>query len=223
MIQTATQQMLAAVNQIVGKARQIHDGIPETIVVLGASGVMRNGQKHGHFAPKSWKSRKSEEVYGEILLSGESLSRGAVDTLGTILHELTHAYCYANDVKDTSNNARYHNSKFRDKAEEFGLSIEKADTIGWSVTSVPKSTQEVYKDEIAALEDAIIVHRGSFKLFGDDEEDKPKKQKKRKMQCPSCEEPLLVTLKWWENVGEYNIRCDRHDEYFEIFEEVGDD
>lgn len=245
-VQTATLKMLEAVNAIVGKARKIHDGIPETVVVLGASGVTRSGQKHGHYAPRSWGVRSAgeattegngetssnqREVYGEIFLAGESLERGAVGTLGTILHELVHAYCHANEIQDTSNGNRYHNAKFRDKAEEFGLSIDKADTIGWSVTTVPQSTQETYAAELQALEDAIFVHRLGYSelqaLTGDPEKAKPKV---RKMQCPECQEPLLVTKKWWEKQGngggdyEYGagLICREHEMEYEIFEEGGE-
>ena len=241
-VQTATLKMLEAVNAIVAKTRSLHSGIPEAVVVVGASGVTRSGQKHGHYAPSSWGSRKNpegsgdtgdgaREVYGEILLAGESLERGAVATTGTILHELVHAWCDANDVKDTSNGNRYHNAKFKEKAEEFGLHIEKADTIGWSVTTVPPSTQETYAAELQALEDAIFVHRLGYSelqaLTGEPEKAKPKV---RRMQCPECQEPLLVTKNWWEKQGngggDYEIGvgliCGTHGIEYEIFEEGGE-
>lgn len=241
--QTATLRMLEAVNAVVDKARKLHEGIPETVVVLGASGVTRSGQKHGHYAPRSWGTRTevgsgeegnraASDLYGEIFLAGESLARGAVATVGTILHELVHAYCYANEIQDTSNGNRYHNAKFRDKAEEFGLSIEKADTIGWSVTTVPPSTEEIYAAEIRELEAAITVSRLGYSellALGVKEPDK-KKPLVRKIQCPLCEEPLLVTKKWWEKQGngggdyEYGagLICREHDIEYEIFEEGGE-
>ena len=234
-VQTATLGMLEAVNAIVSKARSLHNGIPETVVVLGASGVTRSGQKHGHYAPRSWGSRvvaeeseasvsvdgaSSREVYGEILLAGESLERGAVATLGTILHELVHAYCDANEIKDTSNGHRYHNTKFKEKAEEFGLVIEKADTIGWSVTTVPDSTAATYREELDTLEERINVHRLGFldlQALGIKEPEKSS-QLKRKMQCPECQEPLLVTKKWFELVG-HTLYCTEHGENYEMYEE----
>mgnify|MGYP003408360859 FL=1 len=228
-VQTATLGMLEAVNAIVDKARSLHNGIPETVVVLGASGATRSGQKHGHYAPRPWGSRvvadgdtgdSTREAYGEILLAGESLERGAVATLGTILHELVHAYCDANEIKDTSNGHRYHNTKFKEKAEEFGLVIEKADTIGWSVTTVPPSTIDSYRQEIDALEERINVHRLGFldlEALGLKEKEKSN-QLKRKMQCDSCQEPLLVTKKWFEAVG-HNLYCTEHDENYVMYEE----
>lgn len=225
--------MQQAVEDIVAKARKLHEGIPDTVVVIGPSGETRKGPKHGHFAPRSWKLRggKDKDLYGEILLAGESLERGAVATLGTVLHELVHAYCHAHDIKDTSNGNRYHNAKFKEKAEEYGLEIEKADTIGWSVTSVPTRTQEVYADELASLESAIRTHRLGFAdlaaLGLDPEKPKPLK---RKMQCPECQEPLLVTKKWWEKQGNgggdyewgVGLLCKTHDLEYEIYEEGGE-
>lgn len=244
----ATEGMLKAVNDIVEKARGMHDGIPEVTVVLGASGVTRSGQKHGHYAPRSWGSRiiadeskasvsvdgsSSREVYGEILLAGESLERGAVATLGTILHELVHAYCDANEIKDTSNGHRYHNTKFKEKAEEFGLVIEKADTIGWSVTTVPDSTAATYREELDTLEERINVHRLGFQdleALGLKEKEKSN-QLKRKMQCDSCGVPIVVTKKFWElqgnGGGDYEqgagIICATHNEPYVLFEEEGGD
>lgn len=231
-IQKQMVEVQSAVDSIVTKARSLHKGIPETVMVIGASGATRQGQKHGHFAPKSWKVRgDGDDLYGEIFLSGESLERGAVGTLGTILHELVHAYCYANEIKDTSNGNRYHNTKFKDKAEEFGLEIDKAETIGWSVTSVPKSTQDTYAREIETLEKAIRTHRLGFAdlaALGLDPE--TKKPKKRFMQCPECQEPLLVTKKWWEKQGNgggdyewgVGLICRTHEAEYEIYEEGGE-
>ena len=50
------------------------------------------------------------------------------------------------------------------------------------------------------------------------------------MQCPECQEPLLVTKKWWEKQGngggdyEYGagLICGEHELEYEIFEEDGD-
>lgn len=233
-VQKSMSEVQAAVEAIVAKARKKHEGIPDTVIVIGASGATRNGQKHGHFQPKSWKLKggKEDELYGEIFLSGESLKRGGVETLGTVLHELVHAQCHAKGVQDTSNGNRYHNAKFKAIGEEFGLELEKAETIGWSSTTVPPETQAEYRAEIDALDGAIKTHRlglGDLQALGvEPEKDKPLK---RKMQCPECEEPLLVTKKWWElqgnGGGDYlpgvGLYCGTHDTEYEIFEEGGPD
>lgn len=109
-----TARIVAAVDKAIAAVRADHPGIPEVVLTL-ASG---HGAVHGHFAPKSWLTRveKSEddpkrdaEYHHELFLSGESLSRGGRATFGTIVHELTHAYCEENGIEDTSNKGRYHN------------------------------------------------------------------------------------------------------------------
>jgi hypothetical protein len=219
-VSTPTLNMLAAVDAAIAKVRETHDGIPEVTVVLGASGKMRKGQKHGHFAPKSWVDRAAEENeaeaghYGEILLAGESLSRGAVATLGTVIHELAHAYCDANEIKDTSNGNRYHNKRFKEVAEEFGLTIERADVIGWSLTDVPPETQEFYADEIKALEEAITQYR-----VGQVEVKVTQKQKKFMAGCVDCGDAVQVTKGWAER-NEFRFFCQEHGVAMEFWEEV---
>lgn len=232
-VQRAMADVQQAVENIVAKARKRHEGIPDTVVVIGASGATRSGPKHGHFQPRSWKLKGGDEkdLYGEILLSGESLERGGAETLGTILHELAHAYCNAKEIKDTSNGHRYHNTKFKEVGEEFGLELEKADVIGWSVTTVPEETRQSYAEEVDALDRAIRTHRLSFAdLAALGLEPEKSKATKRKMQCPKCEEPLLVTKKWWEKQGNgggdyepgVGLLCQLHDMEYEIYEEVPD-
>lgn len=216
---TPTLKMLSAVDAVIAKARETHDGIPEVTVVLGASGKMRKGQKHGHFAPRSWRNREDPEAeeaihHGELLLAGESLQRGGRATLGTIIHELAHAYADANEIKDTSNGHRYHNKRFKEIAEDFGLSIERADVIGWSVTDVPDALAEEYADEIAALDEAITQYRVT-----NVEVTITQKQKKFMMTCPDCNDAVQVTKGWIER-NEFRVYCQEHGVPFEFYEEV---
>ena len=161
---TPTLPILTAVNKVIAAVRKDHPSIPDVVVVLGPSAPT----KHGHFAPKSWAHTDAsiDTPLHEVLLSGESLKRGAVPTFGTIVHELAHAYCHANDIQDTSNRGRYHNKKFKEVAEEFGLLIEQAPTIGYSVTEVSEATTAKYAEVIQDLSDAIHVYRSTSLLDG---------------------------------------------------------
>lgn len=204
--------MLEAVDYAIAQVRKAHPGIPEVTVVLGAAGRSRSGQVHGHFAPDSWKSAgDSNQKSHEIMLSGESLERGAEATLGTIIHELAHAYAHANGIKDTSNGNRYHNKRFKEIGEKFGIELEQAKTIGWSVTHLAPSTKDKYKSSLERLEKALTSYRvpNADKIA--------KVMKKRQMQCPECLDPVTVTKKWFE-ANEYNLVCQEHDQNFEMFE-----
>lgn len=180
-------------------------------LVVGASG---GGKKHGHFHANTWASRQDDSIsYHEIMLSGESLERGAVATLGTLIHELAHAYNFENEVKDCSDSGRYHNTNFKETAERMGLDIEKADRIGWSVTTVPEPTQRKYADELEALEEAITAfRRGDVGLAAD-----APKQEKWHMGCAECEDEFWVPIqkRWYENQM-YTLFCDIHNRSLEL-------
>lgn len=182
---TATLKILEGLTDIVSSVKTTHSGIPEVVIVLGASAPT----KHGHFAADTWRARTEDgEIVHEILLSGESLQRGGLATFGTLVHELAHAYCYHNGIKDTSNRGRYHNQQFKAVAERFGLSIEKANRIGFSVTSVPQTTYGLYRGEIDFLDRAINHYRvtavGSSEVTP---------RKKYRMSCGCEVEPLTVS------------------------------
>lgn len=88
---------------------------------------------------------ESLNLKNEISLNPEHLNRPIEGILGTLLHEMIHLYCFSNNIKDTSNNCVYHNKRFKKEAEERGLIIEHAKTIGWSVTTLQPNTKELIK------------------------------------------------------------------------------
>jgi hypothetical protein len=63
----------------------------------------------------------------------------------TLLHEMVHLHNALEKISDTSNNYVYHNKRFKHEAEEHGLVIERAKTIGWSVTTLKPETKELIK------------------------------------------------------------------------------
>lgn len=144
--------ILDAANLALRAIRTKHPEVPNAILVIGTSST----KKYGHFAPASWDSKGAQN---EIMLSGESLKRGAEDVLGTLIHECAHALASARQVKDVSRQGRFHNTRFKGLAEELGIDVEHDKTIGWSITSLPKETANLYKTEIAALRKALKSYR----------------------------------------------------------------
>lgn len=78
--------------------------------------------------------------YYEIVLTAEYLNREFAEVATTLFHEMVHLYNLISDVKDTSG-TEYHNKKFKDEAERRGLKIERANRIGWSVTTLADETK----------------------------------------------------------------------------------
>ena len=215
---TPTLPVLTALNEVAIEVAKEHGIEGRISIVLGGSGATRSGQKHGHFAPKSWEDEAGNDIH-EIFLAGESLKRGAAATLGTLIHELAHTYCHENGIKDTSDGGRWHNKKFKTVAEDFGLEIEKADRIGF--TTVPESTQDKYEKHLEALTKAIQAWRRDPRLVDAAEPDK-KKAKKYFMQCPECDDPVPIGKGWFER-NEFNLRCSEHRSGYELFTEGGED
>lgn len=214
---TPTLPILAAVNNLLASIRRNHPEVPNVSVVLGAQGATRRGQVHGHFSPNSWEH---EDAKHEIMLSGESLQRGASATLGTLLHECSHAVANVRGVKDTSNNGRYHNKRFKKIGEEFGLELQDAPTLGWSITTVPDETAAKYKAEVDALAETLVAYRKAPAPVAK----KPRKTTKFSIDC-GCYKPVTVSKQWFEDAVSRLECADCQQSFRQVDEngEVGND
>ena len=155
---TLTLALVQALNGAWLAIRKNHPEVPEAAIILGSGSDGRATLKFGHWARSRWE-RKGDDVVSELFVGGEGLKRGAVSTMGTLLHEAGHALAQVRGIDDTSRGGRYHNQKFKALANELGVDIEKDPRIGYSITTVPKGTEQKYKTEIAALKKAITATR----------------------------------------------------------------
>ena len=157
------------------------DKLPEVVITIQSS---PKGKAYGWYAKDRWGvETDKEKAFDEINISAEYLSRPIENIVSTMQHEMVHLYCAMNDIKDTSNNNVYHNKKFKEEAEQRGLSIEKAQTIGWSVTTPTEEFIEYIK--------GLSVSEEAFKFFRKmplgKEKVKKTTKKTTKYTCPCCE------------------------------------
>jgi hypothetical protein len=89
----------------------------------------------------------------------EGLARGPAEVLGTLLHEAAHALAHVRGIKDTSRQGRWHNTRFKALAEGLGIDVIKDSRIGWSPTTIPTATREVYAEVIADFGRALRLYR----------------------------------------------------------------
>ncbi|MQA17375.1 MAG: hypothetical protein GEV09_25665, partial [Pseudonocardiaceae bacterium] len=89
----------------------------------------------------------------------EGLQRPATEVLTTLLHEAAHALAHTRGIKDTSRQGRYHNTNFKELAEEVGTTVTKDPKIGWSPTELPDTTCADYADTVDALSRALRLYR----------------------------------------------------------------
>lgn len=131
------------------------NNLPEVVITIQSS---PKGRAYGWYSKDRWGvSGDRETGFDEINISAEYLSRPIENIISTLQHEMVHLYCEINEIKDTSNNNVYHNKRFKEEAERRGLSIEKAQTIGWSVTT----PTEDFKSYIHTLN----INEDNFKFF----------------------------------------------------------
>ena len=152
--------LVAAIERTWASVQRRHADVPDVVVTLAGGGHTGVGLKLGHFAAKRWTVGEREGVH-ELFIGGEGLKHGAVELLGTVLHEAAHAMAHHRGVKDTSRQGRWHNAKFAEIAREFGLVVAKDDRIGWSLTTVPAAVQAEYVAELVELDVELNAYRRS--------------------------------------------------------------
>jgi hypothetical protein len=133
-----------------------HPQVPEAVLVV-ASGAEGKRLNLGHFAPHRWHVNGAD--CHEVLVGGEGLQRGALEVLGTLLHEAAHGLAQARGIQDTSRQGRYHNRRYATLAAELGLEVASVQPIGWSATTVPDSTAAAYAGQLEDLAAALVLWR----------------------------------------------------------------
>ena len=159
MTATVTVRLVSALDRTWQAIQARHPDVPAVVMTLasGTMGARPGYERLGHFAAGRWQH--GEDRLPELFVSGESLRHGALDVLGTLLHEATHGIAHARGIQDTSRQGRYHNRRFKTLGEHLGLILDEDPSIGWSVTRVPPATAEVYRAELVALATALVVYR----------------------------------------------------------------
>lgn len=127
--------------------RRYNDAPNVTIV------VKRDQRAWGHTTVhEAWGAKGDESPTRlEIMISGENLRRGAEHVAATLLHEAAHARNLAEGVRDCDVNGR-HNTKFRDRAEAMGLTVEQVGWHGWTGTSLDEAGQESWRHLVATIQ-----------------------------------------------------------------------
>lgn len=206
--------MLSEHNEFLERAYRIlnrvyfDDSLPEVVITIQSS-----QKTYGHITTgKIWKD--SWDSYYEINLSAEHLNRPVENVISTLVHEMCHLYAMENNIKDTSNNHRYHSKRFKAIAEARDLKISYHESIGWSVTEPTEKLIETIKEY--HLDSPIeYVRMGAYDWAGGDNGSdgdngngltgtngkKPKKKSStRKYICPKCGNSVRATK-------DVNIAC----------------
>lgn len=162
---TVAGPLVAALERLWAEIQRRHPDVPDVVVTLasGTAGNRPGAVTLGHFAGSRWVTtgEAGRRSVAELFIGGEGLALGAVNVLGTLLHEAAHGVAHTRKIQDTSRQGRYHNARFKALGEELGLVITQVEPIGWSDTTVPAATSAAYADELEQLAAVITAHRRS--------------------------------------------------------------
>lgn len=148
--------------------------------------------------PEEIEAAKSEGFY-EINICAEYLARPFEQICETLLHEMVHLYNLQVGVQDTSRSGTYHNKKYKEAAEQHGLTVDKDSKYGWTKTSL--------NDEAKAFVDGLqdkkfqLFRKPSFKMGGSSKT----KQSTRKYVCPMCGCIIRATKEVHVICGDCNV------------------
>ncbi len=194
------------------------NSLPKVFITL-QQGKKKNKSTYGTFYPESWaenqgtevdeatgmvKVQASEERFHEIGMSAEYFTRPVANWCATLCHEMVYLYCQVNELESTSNKGVYHNKIFKQEAEKRGLIIEKADTIGWSVTTPSTNFIEFIN--------TLKIDEDVFSYFRDTRFGLTDPTVKKRYICPMC--GVQVQAKKGKNIvcGD----CDKRMDYVDI-------
>lgn len=100
---------------------------------------------------KKWSNGKSD--LSEINICAEELDKHPIATL---IHEMVHYNNAVEDINDCST-SQYHNKAFKERAETFGLNVERAGRFGWAMTTV--------SDKLIPVLEEMKINYDVFKLI----------------------------------------------------------
>lgn len=120
----------------------------------------------------------NSEGYYEINLCSEYIARPFEETVETLLHEMVHLFNMQEGIQDTSRSGYYHNSYFKEAAEQHGLTVSKTEKYGYSSTALNDEAkifvQGLNQQKFELYRRKKTGGRGSAK------------QNTRKYVCPKC-------------------------------------
>ena len=128
--------------------------------------IQSTPRAYGHFTlnDDTWVSTIGGSH--EINIGAGTLARPIEEVCATLLHEMVHYYNYVNGIQDCSRGNTYHNKRFKQAAEQRGLTVEHSEKYGWSHT---EPTEELLDFVIENGLTDILINRneqGFFRVGG---------------------------------------------------------
>jgi hypothetical protein len=172
---------------------------------------------------KIWQNTATAEEYYEITICAEYLYRSVYEICETLIHEMVHLDNLQKGIQDTSRGNKYHNQKFKKRAQECGLNVEHAGMYGWTFTQLTKETADFITTLQLDQADFALTRKGATLTIlppvpigtggstnGGDEPGK-KRQSYRKYICPQCGMTVRATKDVNVKCGDCNIEMQKEE------------
>jgi hypothetical protein len=163
-------KQLTSYNRVAGYLNKIFDLLNaeyfEGALIRPTITIQSTPRAYGHFTlnDDTWVSTIGGSH--EINIGAGTLARPIEEVCATLLHEMVHYYNYVNGIQDCSRGNTYHNKRFKQAAEQRGLTVEHSEKYGWSHTS---PTEELLDFVISNGLTDILINRneqGFFRVGG---------------------------------------------------------
>ena len=132
-------KQLTSYNRVAGYLNKVFDLLNaeyfESALTRPTITIQSTPRAYGHFTlnDDTWVSTIGGSH--EINIGAGTLARPIEEVCATLLHEMVHYYNYVNGIQDCSRGNTYHNKRFKQAAEQRGLTVEHSEKYGWSHTS----------------------------------------------------------------------------------------
>lgn len=163
-------KQLTSYNRVAGYLNKVFDLLNaeyfESALTRPTITIQSTPRAYGHFTlnDDTWVSTIGGSH--EINIGAGTLARPIEEVCATLLHEMVHYYNYVNGIQDCSRGNTYHNKRFKQAAEQRGLTVEHSEKYGWSHTS---PTEELLDFVINNGLTDILINRneqGYFRVGG---------------------------------------------------------
>lgn len=173
-----------------------NDALPVPIIT-----VQSKPGSYGHCTTTKVWQRKESKAY-ELNIAAEVLNFPIEETIDTMLHEMCHLFCMQNKIKDTCNNGKYHNKRFKKVAEDHGLTCVPCGQYGWNTKpgdnlveyALEKGWSEIQMGR-NSLPPAMRTGNTGTNQPGDngDQSGGKRPSSTRKYVCPHCGQSVRAT------------------------------
>lgn len=126
--------------------RMFQGALPTPAILVQNQGTRKRNILGWCTQEKIWADKEKTIQMFEINITAEYLNRPVTEIMGTMLHEMVHLYCNIHDIKDTSRAGTYHNKRFKEQAESFGMDVSFSKDVGWATTQLRPETEKIMED-----------------------------------------------------------------------------